>query len=73
MGVTGQVQFHPEAAGGPTDTAFLFHYFLNAVKSPNTAPVTTIPFQLPRPFKKVPRPRGADSTGFDRTIDVSTT
>merc|ERR1719161_1971485 len=47
------VQFHPEAAGGPTDTAFLFHYFLNAVKAPNTAPVTTIPFQLPRPFKKV--------------------
>ncbi len=25
-------QFHPEAAGGPTDTEFLFHEFLNMVK-----------------------------------------
>merc|ERR1719160_2438986 len=47
------VQFHPEASGGPTDTAFLFQHFLDAVKDPNAAPVTTIPFQLPRQFKKV--------------------
>merc|ERR1719271_1815827 len=47
------VQFHPEASGGPTDTAFLFKHFLDAVKAPNAAPVTTIPFQLPRQFKKV--------------------
>jgi carbamoyl-phosphate synthase small subunit len=47
------VQFHPEASGGPTDTAFLFKHFLDAVQEPNAAPVTTIPFQLPRPFKKV--------------------
>ncbi len=25
-------QFHPEASGGPTDTAFLFDYFLNRIK-----------------------------------------
>jgi carbamoyl-phosphate synthase small subunit len=47
------VQFHPEASGGPTDTAFLFQHFLDAIKEPNATPVTTIPFQLPRPFKKV--------------------
>jgi carbamoyl-phosphate synthase small subunit len=47
------VQFHPEASGGPTDTAFLFKHFLDAVREPHAAPVTTIPFQLPRPFKKV--------------------
>merc|ERR1719182_1071032 len=43
----------PRGQGGPTDTAFLFKHFLDAVKAPNTIPVTTIPFQLPRPFKKV--------------------
>jgi carbamoyl-phosphate synthase/aspartate carbamoyltransferase len=47
------VQFHPEASGGPTDTAFLFKHFLDSVKAPNATPVTTIPFQLPRTFKKV--------------------
>merc|ERR1719453_2414395 len=47
------VQFHPEASGGPTDTAFLFKHFLDAVRDPTVLPVTTIPFQLPRTFKKV--------------------
>merc|ERR1719182_152823 len=43
----------PRGQGGPTDTAFLFKHFLDAVKEPTAAPVTTIPFQLPRQFKKV--------------------
>lgn len=30
--VTCSVQFHPEACGGPTDTAFLFHTFIDLVK-----------------------------------------
>jgi len=25
------VQFHPEACGGPTDTSFLFDYFIHAI------------------------------------------
>jgi len=25
-------QFHPEASGGPTDTAFLFDEFINRIK-----------------------------------------
>ena len=46
-------QFHPEAAGGPTDTSFLFKYFLEAVTSPSSLPVTTVPYILPNPSKKV--------------------
>jgi carbamoyl-phosphate synthase small subunit len=46
-------QFHPEAAGGPTDTSFLFKYFLDAVAEPTSLPVTTVPYILPNPSKKV--------------------
>ncbi|KAF4659154.1 hypothetical protein FOZ61_004978 [Perkinsus olseni] len=47
------VQFHPEACGGPTDTSFLFTYFINAVVNPTALPVTTVPYRLPSPVKKV--------------------
>lgn len=46
-------QFHPEAAGGPTDTSFLFKNFIDAVHSPGRLPVTTVPYQLPQVVKKV--------------------
>ena len=46
-------QFHPEAAGGPTDTSFLFKNFLDAVRSPGNLPVTTVPYMLPTVVKKV--------------------
>ena len=46
-------QFHPEAAGGPTDTSFLFKYFLDAVSKPTNLPVTTVPYILPQVVKKV--------------------
>ena len=46
-------QFHPEAAGGPTDTSFLFQNFLDAVASPGNLPVTTVPYILPEVVKKV--------------------
>ena len=36
------VQFHPEAAGGPTDTAFLFDMFLQSVGELRM-PLTTVP------------------------------
>ena len=49
-------QFHPEAAGGPTDTAFLFDVFLenvrNKIKSAPQFPVRT-PAQKLQKFKKV--------------------
>ncbi|KAF4754457.1 hypothetical protein FOZ63_023506, partial [Perkinsus olseni] len=45
--------FHPEACGGPTDTSFLFTYFINAVVNPTALPVTTVPYRLPSPVKKV--------------------
>jgi len=48
-------QFHPEAMGGPTDTAFLFDVFLNAIKSKDHKIV--FPSRKPKvdsaPFKKV--------------------
>ena len=48
-------QFHPEAMGGPTDTAFLFDVFLNAIKSKDNKIV--FPSRKPKvdsaPFKKV--------------------
>jgi carbamoylphosphate synthase small subunit len=28
-------QFHPEASGGPTDTAFLFDEFIDLIKQQN--------------------------------------
>jgi len=42
------VQFHPEAMGGPTDTAFLFKIFFEKILSDGVQCVTTISF-LPKP------------------------
>merc|ERR1719183_3519311 len=47
------VQFHPEACGGPTDTAFLFHTFIRSISEPMISTVTTIPFSLPEIHRKV--------------------
>merc|ERR1719162_1844764 len=47
------VQFHPEACGGPTDTAFLFHDFIRSVSEPMSTAVTTIPYSLPVTYRKV--------------------
>ncbi|EQC33624.1 carbamoyl-phosphate synthase (ammonia) [Saprolegnia diclina VS20] len=49
-------QFHPEHAGGPTDTEFLFDTFLDAVRTKTTGPITSLVQRPPttRPqFKKV--------------------
>jgi len=47
------VQFHPEACGGPTDTAFLFHNFIRSISDPMASIVTTIPYSLPAIHRKV--------------------
>jgi carbamoyl-phosphate synthase small subunit len=47
------VQFHPEARGGPTDTAFLFHDFIRSISEPMNSAVTTIPYSLPAIYRKV--------------------
>eukprot|EP00930_Biecheleria_cincta_P086946 TRINITY_DN761_c0_g1_i4.p1 TRINITY_DN761_c0_g1~~TRINITY_DN761_c0_g1_i4.p1 ORF type:complete len:1593 (+),score=314.31 TRINITY_DN761_c0_g1_i4:81-4859(+) len=47
------VQFHPEACGGPTDTDFLFKYFLRYIAEPSSAPVTTMPYSIPMTYRKV--------------------
>uniref|UniRef100_A0A7S2JZ90 ATP-grasp domain-containing protein n=1 Tax=Zooxanthella nutricula TaxID=1333877 RepID=A0A7S2JZ90_9DINO len=47
------VQFHPEARGGPTDTAFLFHTFVRNITEPAATGVTTIPYSLPVHQRKV--------------------
>jgi hypothetical protein len=47
------VQFHPEARGGPTDTAFLFHNFIRSISEPLHSQVTTIPYSLPVIHRKV--------------------
>jgi carbamoyl-phosphate synthase small subunit len=47
------VQFHPEACGGPTDTAFLFQQFLRNISDPQASNVSTIPYQLPVVLRKV--------------------
>jgi carbamoyl-phosphate synthase/aspartate carbamoyltransferase len=47
------VQFHPEARGGPTDTAFLFEHFIHSVTSPAFRQVTTLPYQIPIIRRKV--------------------
>merc|ERR1719247_877861 len=47
------VQFHPEACGGPTDTAFLFHNFIRNISEPMASLVTTIPYSLPAIHRKV--------------------
>ncbi|OQR98727.1 carbamoyl-phosphate synthase, ammonia [Thraustotheca clavata] len=49
-------QFHPEHAGGPTDTEFLFDTFLDAVRAKNSGPITSLVQRPPtvRPkFNKV--------------------
>jgi len=47
------VQFHPEACGGPTDTGFLFKYFIQSITDPSATPVTTIPYSIPVVRRKV--------------------
>merc|ERR1719261_1370109 len=47
------VQFHPEACGGPTDTSFLFTYFMRSISDPSSTPVTTMPYTLPETHRKV--------------------
>jgi len=47
------VQFHPEARGGPTDTDFLFDYFLQFIVEPGNSVVTTMPYSLPSVYRKV--------------------
>merc|ERR1719367_2328049 len=47
------VQFHPEASGGPTDTAFLFQDFIRSISEPMSTAVTTIPYSLPVIHRKV--------------------
>merc|ERR1719453_1184875 len=47
------VQFHPEACGGPTDTAFLFTNFIRSISEPAFSSVTTIPYSLPLTHRKV--------------------
>ena len=47
------VQFHPEACGGPTDTAFLFHDFIRGVSESMVTSVTTIPYSLPVICRKI--------------------
>jgi hypothetical protein len=48
-------QFHPEASGGPTDTAFLFDVFLDSVRKKSKS--IEFPRRKPKPetpkFKKV--------------------
>ncbi|ETV71100.1 carbamoyl-phosphate synthase, large subunit [Aphanomyces astaci] len=45
-------QFHPEHAGGPTDTAFLFDTFLDAVWAKETGPITSL---VQRPVVERPK------------------
>jgi carbamoyl-phosphate synthase small subunit len=47
------VQFHPEACGGPTDTAFLFENFIRSIAEPMATSVTTIPYSPPLIHRKV--------------------
>ena len=46
------VQFHPEAMGGPTDTDFLFHMFLNRISEKNSR-VTIVPMRRKPDCKKI--------------------
>ncbi|CAM9323832.1 unnamed protein product [Hapterophycus canaliculatus] len=45
-------QFHPEAQGGPTDTAFLFDVFLNAARSGHRGAI-----EFPRGNQLPPKPK----------------
>jgi carbamoyl-phosphate synthase small subunit len=47
------VQFHPEAAGGPTDMSFLFEEFVQSIMEPTYTPVTTFPYRIPVNHSKV--------------------
>ncbi|XP_046552995.1 carbamoyl-phosphate synthase [ammonia], mitochondrial-like [Haliotis rubra] len=42
-------QFHPEAYGGPTDTEFLFDYFLDLIKTKEKSVVNVMPSSKARP------------------------
>ena len=42
-----------EACGGPTDTDFLFNYFLQFIAEPSASPVTTMPYSIPTSYRKV--------------------
>lgn len=39
--------------GGPTDTDFLFDYFLQFIVEPGNSVVTTMPYSLPSVYRKV--------------------
>ena len=45
-------QFHPEAWGGPSDTAFLFDMFLETIRKKSQRPVQTL-IRPPRPAKPI--------------------
>ena len=36
------VQFHPEAAGGPADTDFLFDHFMHCIQNPGILPIESL-------------------------------
>ena len=42
-----------KACGGPTDTDFLFNYFLQFIAEPTASPVTTMPYSIPTSYRKV--------------------
>ncbi|OEH78535.1 carbamoyl phosphate synthetase [Cyclospora cayetanensis] len=50
-------QFHPEAAGGPTDTFFLFSEFIDSLKRQQFRQLArciyTIPYQFPSGYRKI--------------------
>lgn len=41
-----------KACGGPTDTDFLFNYFLQFIAEPTASPVTTMPYSIPNSYRK---------------------
>ena len=41
-----------QACGGPTDTDFLFNYFLQFIAEPTASPVTTMPYSIPNSYRK---------------------
>lgn len=47
------VQFHPEAAAGPTDTVFLFADFIRSLVKPSFIPVSMVNLQFPTMSHKV--------------------
>ncbi|KAF8820622.1 carbamoylphosphate synthetase [Cardiosporidium cionae] len=66
------VQFHPEASGGPTDTAFLFKTFLNSVVSPGRSTLSVSPMVFPiSPTKVLILGSGGLSIGQAGEFDYS--